>query len=69
MRLIRVKWGKFLLELPGEIALFWLFKVLLLIHKLNESPSYNPWAGQTAQGLRILSAFPRVMRRVICRER
>jgi hypothetical protein len=36
MRLIRVKWGKFLLELPGEIALFWLFKVLLLIHQLNE---------------------------------
>jgi hypothetical protein len=36
MRLIRVKWGKFLLQLPGEIALFWLFKVLLLIHRLNE---------------------------------
>jgi hypothetical protein len=39
--------GKFLLELPAEIALFWLFKVLLLIHKLNESPLHNPWAEQS----------------------
>lgn len=36
MRLVRVRWGKFRLELPGEV-LFLLVKLaaFLIVHKLN----------------------------------
>ncbi len=32
MGLVRVTWGKFNLELPGEIFLFLLFKAFLMLH-------------------------------------
>lgn len=36
MRSLRIEWGKFKLELPGEILLFLLFKALsLLVHFAN----------------------------------
>jgi hypothetical protein len=35
MRLLRVKWGKLLIEVPTEIILCVLFKALLMLHKLN----------------------------------
>ncbi len=35
MRLIRVKWGKLLIELPGEIFIFLLLKAFLMLHSLN----------------------------------
>lgn len=35
MGLIRVRWGKLLLELPGNIVLFLLFKAFLLLHDRN----------------------------------
>ena len=35
MRLIRVKWGKFKLELPGEIFIFLAIKAFLVVHKLD----------------------------------
>jgi hypothetical protein len=35
MRLIRIEWGKFKLELPGEIFIFLLLKAFLVLHFLN----------------------------------
>jgi|GEM_PF-4780053 len=35
MRSIRIEWGKFKFELPGEIVLFLLFKAASLLHQLN----------------------------------
>ena len=35
MRPVRVKWGKFELELPGEILIFLLYKAFLIIHNMN----------------------------------
>jgi hypothetical protein len=35
MRLVKVKWGKFSLEMPGEIFLFVLVKTFLMIQKMN----------------------------------
>jgi hypothetical protein len=36
MRLVRVRWGKFRLELPGEIVFFLLIKFAsLLLHYIN----------------------------------
>ena len=35
MRLIRVKWGKFKLELPGEIFLLLALRAFLLQHNLS----------------------------------
>jgi hypothetical protein len=35
MGLVRVKWGKFTCELPGEIVLCVLFKAFLMLHNLN----------------------------------
>ena len=35
MGLVKVKWGKFSLELPGEILLFVLVKTFLMLHKMN----------------------------------
>jgi hypothetical protein len=36
MRLVRVRWGKFKLELPGEIFIFLLLKTIsLLCHYMN----------------------------------
>ena len=32
---ITVKWGKFKLELPGEIFFFLLYKAFLMLHNLN----------------------------------
>jgi len=32
MRLIRVKWGKLLIEVPGEILLFVLLRAFLSFH-------------------------------------
>lgn len=35
MRLVRVKWGKFEFELPGELFLLLALKTFLMIHNLN----------------------------------
>ena len=36
MRPVRVEWGNFKLELPGELFFFLLFKVIsLLVHNMN----------------------------------
>jgi len=35
MRQVSVKWGKFKLELPGEILIFLLYKAFLIIHNMN----------------------------------
>jgi hypothetical protein len=35
MRLIRVKWGKLYLELPGEIIIALLIKAFLMLHNKN----------------------------------
>ena len=35
MGLVRVKWGKLYVELPGEIFLALLFKAFLMFHNLN----------------------------------
>jgi hypothetical protein len=35
MRLLRVKWRSFLIELPGEILLYLLFKLLQALHNMN----------------------------------
>jgi hypothetical protein len=35
MRLLRVKWGKMLVEVPTEIILCVLLKAFLMLHKLN----------------------------------
>jgi len=35
MRLLRVKWRSLLIELPGEILLFLLFKLLQAFHNWN----------------------------------
>jgi hypothetical protein len=35
MRLIRIEWGKFKLELPAEVFLFLLLKAFLVLHSLN----------------------------------
>ncbi len=35
MRAIRLKWGKLLIELPGEIFLFLLLRAFLMLHLLN----------------------------------
>ena len=35
MRLIKVEWGKFKLELPGEVFILLTLKAFLLIHNLN----------------------------------
>jgi len=35
MRLIKVKWGKFELELPGEVFILLALKTFLMLHKLN----------------------------------
>ncbi len=32
MRLVRVKWGKLLIELPEELVLFLLLKAFLMFH-------------------------------------
>jgi len=32
MRLVRVQWGKFRLELPAELALYLLLKFVLALH-------------------------------------
>jgi hypothetical protein len=34
MRLIRVRWGKLLIELPGEIFIVLLLKAFLMLHLL-----------------------------------
>ncbi len=35
MRLIRVRWGKFRLELPAEIFIFLLVKAFLMLHSMH----------------------------------
>jgi hypothetical protein len=35
MRLVRVQWGKFKLELPMELLLLVLFKAFLIYHNVN----------------------------------
>ena len=35
MRLVRVKWGKLLIELPEELVLFWLLRAFLMFHNTN----------------------------------
>ena len=42
MRLVRVKWGKLLFELPGEILLFLLFKAFLWLHNINQRLQQPP---------------------------
>lgn len=32
MRLVRVKWGKLLIELPGELFFFLLLRTFLMLH-------------------------------------
>ena len=35
MRLVRVRWGKFKLELPAELLLCVLLKLFLILHNRN----------------------------------
>ena len=35
MRLVTVQWGKLKLELPGEIFVFLLLKLFLMLHNVN----------------------------------
>jgi len=35
MRLVTVKWGKLVIEVPVEIVLFLLLKAFLMVHKMN----------------------------------
>ncbi len=35
MRLIRVEWGKFKLELPADILVFLLLRAFLMFHNMN----------------------------------
>jgi len=35
MRLVRVRWGKLVIEVPVEIVLFLLLKAFLMVHKMN----------------------------------
>jgi hypothetical protein len=35
MRMIRIQWGKFKLELPAELALYLLLRFFLLIHNVD----------------------------------
>ena len=35
MGLIRVRWGKLYVELPGEVFLVLLFRTFLMLHQLN----------------------------------
>jgi hypothetical protein len=35
MGLVRVRWGKLVIEVPGEIFLFLLLKAFLMVHKMN----------------------------------
>ena len=35
MRLVKVEWGKFKLELPAEFLLYLLFKAFLMVHNVD----------------------------------